>query len=478
MERGLGWIDRHTQALCDASDAIWEYAEVGLQEHRSAALVAGFLAREGFSVVTGVAGMPTALVASFGRGGPVIGFLGEYDALPGLSQTVTPRQEPLVPGGAGHGCGHNLLGVGALAAAIALKHQLESDGREGTVRFYGCPAEETLVGKVFMARDGLFDDLDAALTWHPMTFNTIWSASSLAMNSVKFVFHGRASHAAASPDLGVSALDAVELMNIGVNFLREHIVQDARIHYVITKGGGEPNIVPAKAESWYYVRAPERAQVAAIYDRIVSIAQGAAMMTGAQLEINFQVGCYNYLSNPVLAGLLEDNMRKVGGPAFTPEDHAFARAIEDSFPPGQKLAALRGFNASPELAAVVAAMTVHEGIASPFDTGRVMPGSTDVGDVSWLTPTGQLTAACWPVGTASHSWQATAASGAPMGHKGMILAAKAMAMTGYDLVTNPELLPRAKAALTRATGGKRPPSPIPPDLAPPLDQLSEHGHSR
>ena len=280
MERGLGWIDRHTRALCDASDAIWQYAEVGLQEHRSAALVADFLAREGFSVVTGVAGMPTALVASFGGGGPAIGFLGEYDALPGLSQAVSSRQEPLVPGGAGHGCGHNLLGVGAMAAAIALKHQLEADGREGTVLFYGCPAEETLVGKVFMAREGLFDTLDAALTWHPMTFNTIWSASSLAMNSVKFVFHGRASHAAASPDLGVSALDAVELMNIGVNFLREHVVQDARIHYVITKGGGEPNIVPAKAESWYYVRAPERSQVTAIYDRIVGIAHGAVTGDG------------------------------------------------------------------------------------------------------------------------------------------------------------------------------------------------------
>ena len=281
MHSGLQWIDDAEAELSALSKTVWEFAETGLKEIKSANAEAAFLKQEGFDIQMGVAGMPSAFVASWGGGQPVIGFLGEYDALPGLSQTVATRREAVVPGGAGHGCGHNLLGVGALAAAIALKREMEAEGKSGTVRFYGCPAEETLSGKVYMAKHGLYDDLGAAITWHPMTLNTAWGSTCLAIDSARFIFHGRAAHAAASPEMGISALDAVELMNVGVNYLREHVVQEARMHYVITKGGGEPNVVPELAEVWYYIRVPRRQDVEKLYQRVVKIAEGACLMTGA-----------------------------------------------------------------------------------------------------------------------------------------------------------------------------------------------------
>jgi len=313
----IQWIEQKSDDLIALSDQIWEYAEVGLQEVRSAKIQQEFLQAEGFEIKSGVAGMPSAFVASWGSGSPVIGFLGEYDALPGLSQKVSPVKEPLRRGEPGHGCGHNLLGVGGLAAAAALKHELASSRLSGTVRYYGCPAEETLVGKVFMVKDGLFDDVDIVLDWHPSTVNMVRNVTSNAMNSVKFSFHGVTAHAAGDPHNGRSALDAVELMNVGANYLREHIVEKARIHYVITDGGGEPNVVPEHSEVWYYVRAPERTQVEEINSRLLDVARGAALMTETSFDTRFLAACYNLLPNTVVNRLLHRMMEEVGPSRWT-----------------------------------------------------------------------------------------------------------------------------------------------------------------
>lgn len=467
MQSGLLWIDKKAAELSALSKTIWDYAEVGLREAKSAAALASYLEKEGFSIKADVGNMPTAFVASFGEGKPILGFLGEYDALVGLSQKTVPTRDEVVAGGPGHGCGHNLLGVGSIAAAVALKKEIDAGRLKGTVRFYGCPAEETLIGKVFMAKAGVFDDLDAAITWHPWVVNGVWGSQHLSMNSVRFAFHGRTAHAASAPHMGISALDAVELMNIGANYLREHIIQEARIHYVITNGGGQPNVVPAQAEVWYYMRAPRRYQVEEIYPRILKIAEGASLMTGARLEVKFQVGCYDYLPNRVVSDVLLESLRRVGPPRFSEDDFAFAKAIEQSFGPGHKLSLLKSNNIPPEYAE----LTLHEEVAPLYDWGKPMPGSTDVGDVSWIIPTGQLTAATWVMGTPSHSWQATAASGMTIGQKAMITAAKAMAVAGYELMTKPDLLQRAKEAFLKDTGGKPYVSPLPPEMNAPLMQL-------
>jgi aminobenzoyl-glutamate utilization protein B len=278
-ETALKWVDKKYSYLAKLNDKIWSFAEVGLQEHKSAKLLAAELEKAGFSVEIGVAGMPTAFYASWGSGRPKIGFLAEYDALPHLSQKVSADRDPVKVDAPGHGCGHNTYGVAVLGAVLALQAEMKKDSLPGTIVFYGCPAEETGVGKVFMARAGVFDDLDCSLTWHPGAVNTITMSSSNAVDSVKWTFYGRSAHAAGNPDQGRSALDAVELMNVGVNYLREHVVQDARIHYVTTKGGGEPNVVPAEAQVWYYIRAPRRQDVDDLHARITKIAQGAALMT-------------------------------------------------------------------------------------------------------------------------------------------------------------------------------------------------------
>ena len=469
MHTGLAWIDDNTPQLIALAQEIWEYAEVGLVERRSAAAQADYLSGEGFRVQLGVAGMPTALVASFGQGKPVIGYLGEYDALAGVSQKAVPYRDPLHEGAPGHGCGHNLLGVGSMASAVALKREIEAGHAQGTVRYYGCPAEETASGKVWMAKYGLFDDLDAAITWHPMELNCARWGSNLAVNSARFAFHGRTAHAAAAPHMGISALDAVELMNVGVNYLREHIIQEARIHYVITKGGGQPNVVPAEAEVWYYVRAPRRQEMEEIYQRVIKIAEGAAMMTGATLDVKFIEGSHNYLPNDVVTEVLEESLRRVGPPKFTEEEKAFAHEIEKSFDPGQKAAVLRSSHIPQEYWG----LSLHEDVAPAFNKGLVSPGSSDVADVSWITPTGEITACTWVVGTAGHSWQVTAASGMGIGHKGMITAAKAMALAGFELMTKPELLQKAKAAYLKDTGGKPYVSPLPAEMIAPSDQFEE-----
>jgi aminobenzoyl-glutamate utilization protein B len=469
MQIGLEWIDQNAAALAELSDEVWRFAEVGLHEKRSAAAQAAYLRGQGFSVQLGTTGLPTAIVASYGAGKPVIGFLGEYDCLPGLSQEATPQRKPLCEGGPGHGCGHNLLGVGSLAAAIALKREIEAGSVKGTVRYYGCPAEDSASGKVFMAKQGLFDDLDAALTWHPMHLNTTRWGSNLANNSVRFAFHGRTAHAAANPQMGISALDAVELMNVGVNYLREHIIQDARIHYVITKGGGQPNVVPAEAEVWYYVRAPHRADVEDIYQRVIAIARGACLMTGATVDINFVKGVHEVMHNAVVSQVLEESLLKVGAPQWSDEEMAFAREMEKSFTPGQKESVLRASAVPPEYWG----LSLHDSIAPGCDHGLVMHGSTDVAEVSWIAPTGEITTAAWVMGVAGHSWQITATSGMSIGHKAMITAARAMAVAGYELMTKPELLAKAHETFVKDTGGKPYVSPLPADMMAPLPQLDD-----
>lgn len=469
MHDALDWIEQNKARLTALSDAIWGFAEVGLHETRSAAAQADFLEREGFSVQRGTPGLPTALVATYGSGKPIIGFLGEYDCLTGVSQKTVPYREPVCAGGPGHGCGHNLLGVGALGAAAALAREIAAGNAAGTVRYYGCPAEDSASGKVFMAKHGVFNDLDAALTWHPGTFNTVRWGSNLANNSVRFTFHGRTSHAAASPHMGISALDAVELMNIGVNYLREHVIQEARLHYVITKGGDQPNVVPALAEVWYYVRAPHRSDVEEIYQRVIKIAEGAALMTGATFTLTFVKGVHEVLHNAVLCEVLEESLSQAGPPQFSAADAAFAAEIEKSFTPGQKAASMRSGGVPPELWDI----TLHDGIAPAFNKGVISAGSTDVAEVSWICPTGEISAATWTAGTAAHSWQATAQSGMSIGHQGMLTAARTLAIAGFKLLTNPALLQRAREQFVRDTGGRPYVSPLPAEMMAPLPQFED-----
>jgi len=464
----IEWIDSNAERLIEIASKIWEYAEPGLQEFKSSQLLMDELEKEGFTVERGVADMPTAFVATYGSGKPVIGILGEYDALPGLSQKPIPRKEPLKEGAPGHGCGHNLLGTGAAGAAMAAKHFMEKHRLQGTIKYFGCPAEEMLIGKVFMVKAGLFDDVDACLTWHPWCANTVWMASSLAMNSVKFRFRGVSAHAAASPEAGRSALDAVELMNVGVNYLREHVIPEARIHYVITSGGEAPNIVPDFAEVWYFVRAPRRTDVEAIYSRILDIAKGAALMTGTKEEIVFITGCWEVLPNKALSDLLYKNLEKVGPPKFSEEEKQFAREIAKTFPEGQKETTLRALSV-PEFEKAMKSDLI-EYVSPPEDIGKVTPGSTDVGDVSVKVPTAQCLVCTLVPGSAMHSWQVVAASGMSIGHKGMLVASKALALTVIDLLTKPDELGKAKDEFRKR--GIVYKSPLPEGLKPPVPKLS------
>ncbi len=463
-------IESRRDEFVDLSDTIWEYAEVGLQEHKSAEAQADYLRRAGFEVEMGVARMPSAFVASYGSGEPVIAFLGEYDALPHTSQKPVPWQEPLEEDAPGHSCGHNLLGTASLAGAVAVARAVEEKELDGTVRYYGCPAEETLVGKVYMVKDGLLDDVDAALCWHPAPINSVRLASSSAMNSVKFRFLGRSSHAAGAPELGRSALDAVELMNVGVNYLREHVIEEARLHYVITHGGGEPNVVPPEAEVWYYVRAPERAEVEEIYERVLRIAEGAAHMTETEMETEFLSGCYHKLTNRPIADSIWKHMQEVGPPQFTEEEREFARQLTENLPEGQRERSLK--NIEREHNVDLRQHYLHEDLIPPREPeGRSGGGSTDVADVSWVTPTAECSTACAVLGAAGHSWQLTATTGMGIGHKGMLTAAEVLGRTGWELLTDEKLLRRAKEAFEEATREEPYQSPIPDGVDPPLDQL-------
>ena len=442
------WIEEQKDAFINLSDQVWSFAELGYHETQSAKVLADTLEEAGFTVERGIADIPTAFVASYGEGKPTIAILGEYDALPGLSQkTVTDRQ-PVEDGGNGHGCGHNLLGTGALAAAMAVKEAIAAGDVQGTIQYYGCPAEENGSGKAFMVKAGVFNDVDLSLTWHPSMMNGSISINMLANYKIRFKFHGIASHAAADPQNGRSALDAVELMNVGVNYLREHIIPEARVHYVIINGGGiAPNVVPPYAETLYMVRAPRPDQLKPIYERVVDIARGAALMTGTRMEQSVISGASNLVFNDTIVDVLHEKMGEVAPPTFTDEERQYARELAATFPEGDGMMSGMAKMLGPNVGQMVAAMkeaVLFEGMLPAFKKDIAMPGSTDVGDVSWVTPTGQITTTCYAFGTPGHSWQLVAQSGMSIGHKGMIYAGKVLALAALAFIDDAVLLSKAQ----------------------------------
>jgi aminobenzoyl-glutamate utilization protein B len=406
--------------------------------------------------------METAFVASYGSGHPVVAILGEYDALSGLSQRAgLVEQVPVERGGNGHGCGHNLLGTGALAAAVAVRRCLETEKLPGTVRYYGCPAEESGSGKTHMVRAGLFNDVDFSVTWHPMGYNGIFQANSLANYQVYYKFRGTSAHAAASPHLGRSALDAVELMNVGVNYLREHVIPEARIHYAVTNSGGSsPNVVQSEAEVLYLIRAPRVSQVEEIYRRVCDVAKGAALMTGTQVDIVFDAACSNLVPNSVLEETMYRDFVALGTPEYDADELDFARSLRATLTDAERNhvhdPALRGKDLADSI-------TPPHTLSTRRSGGL---GSTDVGDVSWVTPTAQCTTACWVVGTTAHSWQVVTIGKSSIAHKGMLHAGKVMAATALEMMRNPALLDQAKRELGERLGDETYASPIPEGVQP------------
>ena len=418
----------------DIALQIWNYAELGYKEVKSSALLVETLRKEGFTLETGVAEIPTAFVATYGSGQPVIGILAEFDALPGLAQEAVAEKKSIQGKAGGHGCGHHLFGTASVAAGIEIKKLIEQKKFSGTIKVYGCPAEEGGSGKVYMVRAGLFNNVDAVLHWHPGNANSVTMMSALANSSAKFRFNGLSAHAAASPENGRSALDAVESMNYMVNLMREHIPQETRIHYVITNGGKAPNVVPDFAEVYYYVRHPKRQQVKDIFERVVNAAKAAALGTGTTMNYEIIGGTHDLLLNKTLAEAMQKNLEKVGGVSYTPSEIEFAEKIQQSFT----------FSYPP----VSDAATVKP-LKVEFDAGG---GSTDVGDVSYAVPTVGLRAATWAPGTPAHSWQAVACGGTEIGTKGMNVAAKTMALTAIDLFTKPVLIQQAKEEFMKLKG--------------------------
>ena len=442
-------IDARADEFAKVAHSIWEYAELGYLEEQSSALLQQQLKAAGFRIERGVAGIPTAFIAERGSGRPVVALLAEFDALPGLSQQAVAERQPRVVDAAGHACGHHLFGAGSLAAAVVVGDWLERTEGGGTIRLYGTPAEEGGSGKVYMVRAGLFEDVDAVLNWHPSDRNTASPRTTLANKSAKFRFHGIATHAAMAPERGRSALDGVESMNYMVNMMREHLPQDSRVHYVITRGGAAPNIVPEFAEVFYYVRHPDGKILPELWDRVVKAAEGAALGTGTRMEYEVIHGNYNKLPNIALSQQIDANLRRVGGIRYTAEERSFAQEIRATL--GRTKLAL---GSEAEIQPFV-----------PWDS----KGSTDVGDVSWMVPTSDLGTATWVPGTAAHSWQAVAAGGTGVGIKGMVVAAKVLALTAVDLFLQPELMAAAKAELMERRGEDFVYAPLLGDREPPLD---------
>ncbi|MEA4823140.1 MAG: amidohydrolase [Clostridiaceae bacterium] len=429
-------IDERADAYCALSDEIWGYAETAFAENRSAEALAAFLEADGFQVTRGVAGIETAFTATYGEGGVHLGILGEYDALADLEQTSMSTEQSPPAGRPGHGCGHNLLGAGALAAACAIKAYL-AEGHPGCVTYFGCPGEEGGSGKTFMARDGVFDGVDAALSWHPGSKTSVASSSSLANYQILYRFHGIAAHAAGQPHLGRSALDAVEMMNIGVQFLREHIPQAARIHYAITDTGGySPNVVQAEASVLYLMRMPQVTDLAELYERVNDIARGAALMTGTSVESTFIKACSNTLTNRPLMEAMYTNMLAIPGPAYDEEETSFAEKLRGTFASATEGGAFD---------------TAVDPLPETEGTGT---GSTDVGDVSWICPTVYCYVVTAPRETPGHTWQMTSCGKASFAHKGMLYAAKVIAMTAMDLYEDETLLAHAKEELHKRTDGQ------------------------
>lgn len=442
-------LDEQSVSYGTIAQSIWEFAEMGYLEEKSSALLQTTLSDAGFSIEKGVAGIPTAFVAEYGSGAPVIAILGEYDALPGLSQAAVPEKQSAGQA-AGHACGHHLFGTASTAAAIAVKDWMAANNAKGTIRFYGTPAEEGGSGKVYLVREGLFNDVDVALHWHPDAINAANAGAALANKSAKFRFYGVSAHAAGAPERGRSALDGVEAMNNMVNMMREHIPEQARIHYVITNGGKAPNVVPDFAEVYYYARHNTRDVVIAIFDRIVKAGEGAALGTGTRMEYEMIGGTHELLPNLTLQKLMHGNLTKVGGFTYTAEELVFAQKI------------------SASLGAQKTDLGIVE-IVQPYKTEAKAYGSTDVGDVSFIVPTAGLSTATWVPGTAAHSWQAVAAGGTTIGKKGMMVAAKTLTLTAIDLFKNKDLVSLAKKELLERRGADFEYIPLLGDREPALD---------
>jgi aminobenzoyl-glutamate utilization protein B len=447
--RVIAGIDARHGQIAELASKIWGYAEVGYKERQSSALLADALRAEGFSIKTGVAGIPTAFTAEWGSGGPVIGVLAEFDALPGINQDATASRAPIDDKAAGHACGHNLFGAGSVGAAIAIKNWLTESKTPGVIRLYGTPAEEGGAGKVYMVRDGLFKDVDFALHWHPDEKNAAEAETSLANRSAKFRFKGASAHAAGAPERGRSALDGVEAFDMMVNMMREHIPQDARIHYVITKGGNAPNVVPDTAEVFYYVRHPRPSGVEEIWSRLEDAARGAALGTGTTVDWEVIHGSYPLLVNETLAKMMHAKLTEVGGVVYSKEEAEFAKKIYATFE-------------NPNFA------LGDETKIQPYKTS-LSYGSTDVGDVSWAVPTVGLNTATWAPGTAAHSWQAVAASGMSIGHKGAVNAAKTLTLAAIEIYQNEPLRVAAHAEFEAARGNDHKYKSLLGDRKPPLD---------
>ena len=417
-------VDKHAADLTKLSDQVWAFAETALREHKSSKVLADYAQKQGFKVERGVAEMPTAFVASYGTGRPIIGIMGEYDALPGISQKASSVKEPLLAGAAGHGCGHNLFGAASLGAAIAIKEQIQSGKLKGTIRFYGTPAEEDIGGKVYMARAGLFDDVDVMLAWHPGDESQADTTSSQAMVSLNIEFHGKAAHAASDPWNGRSAVDALELFTHGVNMMREHIKPSSRMHYVIVKGGDVPNVVPEYGKVWLWLRDWKRSEVDSLLERTRKLAAGAATMTETTSEVTVIGGSWEILVNMAGQRLVEKNLQWLGGIEYTEQEQQFARTIQKA-------------TNVPEAG--------MDGSVQPFEGQVAEGGSTDVGDVSWVVPTLNLTVATAPKNAPWHAWPVVATGGMSIGHKGLVAASKVLAATMVDLYEQPATIDAIKA---------------------------------
>lgn len=459
-------IEKKRETFIQVSDKIWEMPEIYFEEHRSAACLCDALEAEGFQVEKGIGGLSTAFVGSYstGKEGPVVAILGEFDALTGLSQKKgAVSHDPIVTGGHGHGCGHNLLGAGAFAAAVAVKDYMIQTGLQGTVRYYGCPAEEAGSGKAYLARAGVFDDVDFALSWHPATTPGIMHISSLANYSVRFQFRGKSAHAAAAPHLGRSALDAVELMNVGVNYMREHMISEARVHYAITDAGGiSPNVVQPYAEVVYLIRAPKKQQVKELYERVYDIARGAALMTGTTMETVFEGTASNLLPNTVLAELMHKQLQAVGTPTYDEQDLQYAKAIRATLSAEDLNAAFA--TVDRDTAKKLKDKDIADVIGPLIKLEAAMSGSTDVGDVSWVVPTMQCMTTCWALGTPFHTWQVVSQGAMPIAHKGMLQAGKVIACTAIEAMENPAIIEQAKAEWQERLDGNKYESLIPEDV--------------